>query len=141
MPLIRWARRSGWAVIPSPGTTKTSYIAIRDIAEMVRLVLAKPADRHSVIEFGGPEDLSMLDCVALLQDVLRRRIRTWRAPLQLLRFFGRLAGPFNRAPDAVLEIVEFVERKGLRADRSFLSHFPIALTSFRYFVREQVERV
>src|SRR5207245_59658 len=39
---IRWVRRMGWVVSPGPGTRKTSYIAIRDMAEVVRLVLAKP---------------------------------------------------------------------------------------------------
>ena len=43
------------------------------------------------------------------------------------------------APDALLEIVEFVEQKGLRADKSFLSAYPITLTSFRNFSREQLE--
>lgn len=137
IPLIGSARRSGWAVIPGRGTTKTSYIATRDIAEMVRCVLAKPPADHATIEFGG-EDLSLRDCVAHLQEVLGRRLRVLSVPLGLLRFIGRSVRPFNQAPDALLEIVEFVERKGLRADRRFLSTYPIPLTSFRDFVRQQI---
>ena len=140
VPLIRWALRTGWAIIPSPGMRKTSYIAIRDIAEMVRMVLASAPAGHRIIEFGGPEDLSMLDCMALLQEALGRRIRLWRVPLGLLRLLGKMARLFSQAPDAVLEIVEFVERKGLRADKSFLSEFPIPLTSFRSFLSEQLKR-
>jgi uncharacterized protein YbjT (DUF2867 family) len=138
IPLIRWARRTGIAVVPRPGTTQTSYIAIRDIAEMVRLVLASTPARDSTIEFGGPEDLSMLDCMTLLEGMLGRRLRLVRVPLAPLRWIGRMARPFNQALNAVLEIVEFVERKELRADRSFLSAYPITLTPFGSFLREQL---
>ena len=138
VPLVRWARRTGIAVIPRPGTTRTSYIAIRDIAEMARLVLARAPAGDSIIEFGGPEDLSMLDCMMLLEGVLGRRFRVARIPLAPLRWVGRMVRPFNQALDAVLEIVEFVERKGLRADRTFLSAYPITLTPFGGFLREQL---
>ena len=137
VPLIRWVRRMGWVVIPGPGTRKTSYIAIRDIAEMVRLVLAKPP-QHPVIEFGGPEDLSLLDCIAELQDVLGQRIRVFHLPLDLLRFLGRAAQPFTEAWDALFEIVEFVEQRGLRVGKKFLADYPIQLTSFRSFLRQQL---
>jgi len=137
IPLIRWARRTGIAVVPRPGTTQTSYIAIRDIAEMARLVLASTPG-NSAIEFGGPEDLSTLGCVALLEGVLGRRLRVVRVPLAPLRWIGRMVRPFNQALDAVLEIVEFVERKGLRADRSFLSAYSITLTPFGSFLHEQL---
>jgi len=139
LPLILWARRTGIAVIPRPGTTKTSYIAIRDIAEMARLVVVSPPRPASAIKFGGPEDLSILDCVTMLQEALGRRLHVWRVPLTPLRWIGRMARPFNQAPDALLGIVEFVEQKGLRADKSFLSAYPITLTSFRSFSREQLE--
>src|SRR5712692_7204123 len=138
IPLIRWARRTGIAVVPRPGTTKTSYIAIQDIAEIARLVLARTQARDSVMEFGGPEDLSMLDCMRLLEGVLGRRLRVVRVPFAPLRSIGRMVRPFSQALDAVLEIVEFVERKELRADRSFLSAYPITLTPFGSFLREQL---
>jgi hypothetical protein len=41
---------------------------------------------------------------------------------------------------AVLEIVEFVERKELRADRSFLSAYPITLTPFGSFSASSLGR-
>jgi NADH dehydrogenase len=140
VPLIPWARRAGVVIIPRPGTTKTSYIAIRDIAEMARLVVVSPPRQDSVIEFGGPQDLSILDCVALLQEALGRRLHVWRVPLTPLRCVGRVARSFNQALDAMLEIVEFVEQKGLRADKAFLSNYPLTLTSFRSFLYEQLER-
>jgi hypothetical protein len=74
----------------------------------------------------------------LLEGVLGRRLRVVRVPLAPLRWIGRMARPFNPALDALLEIVEFVEQKGLRADKAFLSAYPIALTSFRSFLSEQL---
>ena len=138
VPLIRLVRRTGRAVIPGPGTIKTSYIAIRDIAEMVRLVLERPPASNPVIEFGGLEDLSLLDCVGVMREVLGRRVRVLHVPLKLLRFIGFAMLPFTRAPDALFEILEFVERKGLRADKRFLSEYPLRLTSFRSFVGQQL---
>lgn len=138
VPLIRWVRRTGWAVIPGPGTTKTSYIAIRDIAEMVRIVIQRPPTSNPVIEFGGPEDLSLLDCVGVMREVLRRQVRTLRVPMKLIRAVGWAALPLTRALDAVFEIFEFVERKGLRADKKFLSEYPLRLTSFHSFVGQQL---
>jgi len=138
VPLIQWVQRTGWAAIPGPGITKTSYIAIRDIAEMVRLVLAKPPANNPIIEFGGPEDLSLLDWLAMLEEVLGGKIRVWHVPLKLLRAVGWVARPFTQAPDALFEILEFAERKGLRADKKFLADYPIQLISFRSFVGQQL---
>jgi len=140
IPLIRWARRTGIAVVPRPSTTQTSYIPIRDIAVMARLVLASTPALDSTIEFGGPEDLSMLDCMMLLEGVLGRRLRVVRVPLAPIRSIGRIVWPFNQALDAVLEIAEFVEREGLRAGRAFLSAYRITFTPFGSFLREQLER-
>ncbi len=138
VPLIRWVQRAGWAIIPAPGTTKTSYIAIRDIAEMVRMVLEKPPTSSPVIDFGGPEDLSLLDCIRVMGSVLGRRVRVFRVSMKLLRTVGWVALPFTQALDAVFEIFEFVERKGLRADKKFLAEYPLQLTSFRSFVGQQL---
>ncbi len=138
IPLIHLARRSGWAVIPGPGVMQTSYIAILDIADMVRLVLAKPSAENPVIEFGGPEDLSLLDCVRVMREVLGRRLRVLHLHLKLSRLIGFAMLPFTRAPDALFEILEFVERKGLCADKKFLSEYPLRLTSFRSFVGQQL---
>ncbi len=134
VPLIRWVSRTGWAIIPAPGTTKTSYIAIRDIAEMARMVLERPLASNSVIEFGGPEDLSLIDCIRVMEEVLGRRVRVLRVPMKLIRAMGIAALPFTRALDAVFEIFEFVERKGLRADKKFLLDYPLQRTSFRSFL-------
>ncbi len=78
IPLIGW-HRAGWVVILGPGTTTTIYIAIRDIAEMLS---AKPSVQNPIVEFGG-EDLSMLNCVAQLQEALERRLRVLHVPLRL----------------------------------------------------------
>jgi len=40
----------------------------------------------------------------------------------------------------LLEIADFVERKGLRTDRQVVSDYLISLTSFRCFVRQQLEQ-
>jgi uncharacterized protein YbjT (DUF2867 family) len=126
LPLITWVRRTGIAVIPRPGTTKTSHIAIRNIAEIARLVVASSPRQDSVIEFGGPEDLSILDCVALLQEALGRRLHVLQVPLTPLRWIGRMVRPFNQALDALLEIVEL--KRGFGQTRLFFrptrSHSP-----------------
>ena len=80
----------------------------------------------------------MFDCIGELQEVLGRRIHLWHVPLKLLRAVGWAALPFTQAQDALLEIVEFAERKGLRADKKFLADYPIQLTSFRSFVGQQL---
>jgi hypothetical protein len=107
---------------------------IHDVAEMACRVLTKPPLNHSVIEFGG-EDLSLLDSVVVMQEMLGRRIRVFHLPLGALRFVGHALRPFNRALVAPLEIVGYVEEKGLRADMRFLGEHPISLTSFRDFLQ------
>ena len=82
----------------------------------------------------------MLDCMKLLEEGLGRRLHVWRVPLKPLRWIGGIVRPFNQALDGVLEIVEFGARKGLCADRAFLSTYPITLTPFRSFVRQQLKQ-
>ena len=91
-----------------------------------------------MIDFGGPEDLSLLDCIRVMEEVLGRRVRVLRVPMKLIRAVGWVALPFTQALDAVFEIFEFVERKGLRADKKFLSEYPLRLTSFHSFVGQQL---
>ena len=76
----------------------------------------------------------MLDCIAELQRVLGRRIRAFHLPFGFLRFIGRAARPFTEVWEALFEIAEFVEQRGLRVDKKFLADYPIQLTSFRSFV-------
>ena len=67
------------------GANPVAYISFRDVAEFAAECVGNPHARNSVIELGGPENLSQLESVAIFEDVMQKKIEVQSMPVEALQ--------------------------------------------------------
>lgn len=83
------------AHIYGPGTSPISWVSSGDVAEMCVLALENRAAERRIIEFGGPEQLTPLEVVALFEKIGGKKFRVEHVPEEVLR------GQFAAATDSM----------------------------------------
>jgi uncharacterized protein YbjT (DUF2867 family) len=83
-PALGFDYANATARIYGPGTSPTSWVSFRDVAEFCALALRHPAAERRTIEFGGPEALSPVEVVALFERLGGRRFKLDYVPEQAL---------------------------------------------------------
>lgn len=73
------------AHIYGPGTSPISWVSSGDVAEMCVLALENPAAERRTIEFGGPDQLSPLQVVAIFEKISGKPFKIEHVPDELLR--------------------------------------------------------
>lgn len=138
LPMLPVIRRFQIVPLPGKGTGPISYIAVEDVARATVQAVGRPEAQGTIIEFGGPEDLTNRQCVQIAARVFHRSARICPIPLSLLHLVGTLARPVSPGLREFFAIVRFVDRYGLRAPRRppFRGE-PWAPISFEEFVRRQ----
>lgn len=142
LPLLALIQRFRIAPLPGKGTAPITYIAIEDVARVAVQAVGRPEAHGTVIEFGGPEDLSNRQCVQIAAKVLGRPARICPIPFSVLRVVGTVARPSTAALREFFAILHFVDQYGLRAPHR--PPFPDGLwvpTPFEAFVRRHTGRM
>lgn len=128
----------GEARIFGAGTARANYVAVADVAAMVALALERPDARGEVIEFGGPDNLTALDIVAIFERIAGRPARRRHVPLPVMRAMARVLPLVNPvfARQVKLGVLSAT------ADASFdmrpvLERYPIPQTPFEEWARER----
>lgn len=83
------------ARIYGPGTSPISWVSSGDVAEMCVLALENRAAERRIIEFGGPEQLTPLEVVALFEKIGGKKFKVEHVPEEVLR------GQFAAATDSM----------------------------------------
>ncbi len=84
-PALGFDFQNGAARILGSGTAAISWVSSKDVAEMCVLALKNPAASRRVIEFGGPEPLSVLEVVARFEAISGRSFALEFVPQEALR--------------------------------------------------------
>jgi uncharacterized protein YbjT (DUF2867 family) len=88
-------RRKGSATIFGPGTARTNYIAVDDVAEFVVKIVGRDEVVNEAIEIGGPSTMAMNEVVTLVEQQLGRGGRRRHIPVFALKLLPPLVRPFN----------------------------------------------
>ena len=88
-------RRSGKAVIFGRGENPINLVSSRDVAHLVALAVDDPGWRCVAVDIGGPEDLTLNQCVQVLERVADRKSGRIHVPRSMVRLIAFLARPFN----------------------------------------------
>jgi uncharacterized protein YbjT (DUF2867 family) len=88
-------RKKGAATIFGPGTARTNYIAVDDVAEFVARIVARQEVVNEVIEIGGPSTMSMNDLTTLVEKQLGAGGRRRHIPVFALRLFPPIVRLFD----------------------------------------------
>jgi uncharacterized protein YbjT (DUF2867 family) len=77
--------RTGRTTIFGSGRNPINFVAVDDVAAVAVMTLDRPDALNSVIDIGGPEDLTLLEVAEIFEKVTGRRGRRIRLSVPLLR--------------------------------------------------------
>jgi uncharacterized protein YbjT (DUF2867 family) len=124
--------------IVGPGTTTANYVAVSDVASMAALVLSRPAERNIIIEFGGPDNLTLLEVVAMFERIAGKPARRSHAPGALMRPMAALLGLVNPVLGRQIKLATVAAATETSIDMApVLARYPIPQTRFEDWARER----
>lgn len=89
--------KQGQAMIFGRGVNPINFVSVQDVARFARIGLDDPQARGETIELGGPENLSLMDVVQMIERVTGRVVSKRHIPLPAMRAMALLARPLNPA--------------------------------------------
>ena len=126
--------------IVGDGRRRANYVCLDDVAAMVCRVLDEPP-AGAIVEFGGPDELTPLEIVAIFERLSGRRARRQHAPAPVMRVVAGLVGPFNPVLARQLRLaVLAATRDEPRLDMAaVLSRYRIPQTRFEDWAARHVQ--
>lgn len=86
------------------GTTPVNWVSADDVAATMARVLNDPASIGRIFEVRGPDTLSRVELLALLEELLDRKARRQHLPRPVAQLFRAFAKPFNPGLACLLEL-------------------------------------
>jgi len=128
-PIVGFDYANGKAVVYGSGENALSLLSMDDVARMVALSLDSPAASNAVVEFGGPEAVTLHQLVAAFEEVSGRPFEMQHVPEEAL------IAAWEGSEDAVSKsinalMVDFARGDAIEMDAT-LATFPVAMTSVR----------
>jgi NADH dehydrogenase len=128
------------AIILGSGARPMNFVAVRDVATVAVRALTDPTVRNTIIEIGGPENLTRNEVAELYARMSGRSLRVRHIPVGALRVLARLLAPIHPGVSDVIRASIAFESIDQRFDPSrTLRRYPASLTSLETFVRERVD--
>src|SRR6185437_3465377 len=126
----------GELTIVGRGDNPINFVAVDDVARLAALVLDSPGSRGEVIEFGGPENLTLRQLATTVQEAVGHEAKTRHVPVPVARALAIVYRVLN--PTLSRQIAAGVNMA--TADLTFdptdtLKRFPVNLTRLEDVVR------
>jgi len=129
-------RDTGSVTLFGRGATPLNWISAGDVADRVVEALGDMDAPDATLEIGGPQVLSRLEVLAILEEALGRSAKRRHAPLTVVRILKGFVGPFHPGMRHLLELV--------LAEETRPDSVPVDPTRFQWIgptrVAEVVER-
>jgi len=87
--------RKGAVRIFGDGNRVSNYIAVADVAEFVVKIVARPAVLNTVVDCGGPSNVTQNQLASLLEKQFNRPAKRRHIPVALMRLLPPLVRPFS----------------------------------------------
>lgn len=87
----------GKALVFGRGDNPINFVAVRDVARYAFMALGEPNARNRIVEIGGPENITQLQFVRLIEDASGRKSRVQHIPLPMMRIMRAITQPINPA--------------------------------------------
>lgn len=130
-PIVGFDYTNGKAVVYGSGENPLSLLSMDDVARMVALCLDKPEASNAVIEFGGPEPVTLHELVRTFEEVKGQPFEVQHVPEE-----GLVAGweaadePISRSINALM--VDFARGDVIDMGAT-LQTFPVEMTTVRQY--------
>lgn len=130
-PLVGFDYASGNVVVYGSGENPLSLLSMNDVARMAVLALEHPQASNAVIEFGGPEAVTLHDLVRTFEEVSGRTFQVNHVPEEAL------VGAWESADEPVSKSINAIMVDFARGDAidmaGTLATFPIEMTTVRQY--------
>jgi NADH dehydrogenase len=126
--------------IVGDGRRRANYVCLDDVAAMVCRVLDEPP-AGAIIEFGGPDELTALEIVAIFETLSGRRARRQHAPAPVIRVIAGVLRPFNPvlARQLRLAVLAATTNEPRLDMTSVLSRYRIPQTRFEDWAARRIQ--
>lgn len=129
-------REQGKTTIFGRGNNLINFVSVEDVARFVSIALDDPRTRNTVIEVGGPENLTMNQVAEIFERASGRQAKKHHVPLLMMRVMSILMQPINPTMSRLI-------RNGIYMDTANLGYatadtartFGIQLTSLEEVAR------
>src|SRR5215813_6446388 len=124
------------AIIYGEGKNKISWIAIKDVASFAVASIDNPAAQNAVIQLGGPDDLSVLDAVAIFEQESGQTFELQNVPDEALR--AQMAAAPDSRSKTFSGLMIGLNQVGTIDMKEALRNFQIQLTSVREYAKQMI---
>jgi uncharacterized protein YbjT (DUF2867 family) len=126
-PLVGFDYANGKAVVYGSGENPLSLVSMDDVARMCALCLDHPQASNAIIEFGGPQPVTLHEVVRSFEAVSGRPFEMQHVPEEAL--VGAWEGadePVSKSINAIM--VDFARGDAIPMDDT-LATFPVEMTT------------
>ena len=130
-PIVGFDYANAKAVVYGSGDNPLSLLSMDDVARMCALCLDKPEASNAVIEFGGPEAVTLHELVSTFEEVKGQPFETQHVPEEaLVGAWEAAADPVSKSVNAIM--VDFARGDAIPMDKT-LKTFPVPMTTVRQY--------
>jgi uncharacterized protein YbjT (DUF2867 family) len=126
----------GKATIFGRGNNPINFVSVEDVARFVSIALDDVRARNTVIEVGGPENLTMNQVVEIFERTSGRQAKKRHIPLLMMRVMAILLQPLNPNVSRLIRNGIYMDTENLRYDTTETAHtFAVQQTPFEEIAR------
>lgn len=107
---------TGKTMIFGRGDSPINFVSVRDVAGFIELAVLDPQTRGTVIEVGGPQNLSMNQFVRSFQALTGKAAKVQHVPLAMMRVMSVLMRPVNPALARQIQSGVVMDTRGMSFD-------------------------
>ena len=115
-------RKDGKATVFGRGDNPINFVSAGDVARFVELALFEPGLSRTVLEVGGPENMTFNQLVAQIEVAAGRKAVVKHVPLPLMRLMSVVMRPFKPDVAGMIEAGIAFDTAGMTFDASELRH-------------------
>jgi uncharacterized protein YbjT (DUF2867 family) len=109
-------REQGKTTIFGRGDNPINFVSVEDVARFVSIGLDDARAGNTVIEVGGPENLTMNQLAEIFERASRRQAKKRHIPLPMMRLMSILMRPLNPAMSRLIRNGIYMDTANLRYD-------------------------
>ena len=129
-------REQGKTTIFGSGNNPINFVSVEDVACLVSIALDDARARNTVIEVGGPENLTMNQVAETFERTSGRQAKKRHIPLLMMRVMSILMQPLNPAISRLIRNGIYMDTANLRYDMADTARtFGVHMTPFEEIAR------
>ena len=132
-------REQGKTTIFGRGNNPINFVSVEDVARFVSIGLDDAHARNTVIEVGGPENLTMNQVAEIFERTSERQAKKGHIPLLMMRVMSILMQPINPTMSRLIRNGIYMDTVNLRYDMADTARaFGIQQTTMEEVARRAV---